>query len=548
LSKAPARPCTAAARWWGLVNLITHSAKDGAASTAALALGSHASGKLYWSGKRQQHKLSSFVAASASYSGGRDLYLPEFDQPAFGAHFGGLSKGNDVARSVRLFGRFSAGPAWLQAMLVSGARRDPLASYGSSFNGRLTLRESLGALEASLTHHLSDGGQLSARLFSFATAERGDYPYASAGRRGMPATYINVSDLMSRQLGAELRYDRFISPGHHLLGGVEIKHIRYSHQVGDQPGLGRSDVFSVDSDSSYMQWALFAQDEMRLGAGKLFIGARLDSYHGFSEGVNSHVSPRIAYVQQVAKGVTAKLMYGEAYRAPTIYESRYQDGLPAASTIWANGALEPEFSRSLEALLIGQPASGVQWRLSGFLKRLQGTPIQRVTPNYRANTCTLGPDACIQYVNSDRRQKVAGVELDVRVRRGEEGELYASMVLQRGRGEGGELASSPERQFKAGISSKLPWPGANAALEAQYIGQVHGRIDSVTAVRDVVPSYLLVGAVLNATGLGQLWRASLRVDNLLDRRYGTVASRELQPLRRVPADGRRFAVQLQRDF
>jgi outer membrane receptor protein involved in Fe transport len=54
--------------------------------------------------------------------------------------------------------------------------------------------------------------------------------------------------------------------------------------------------------------------------------------------------------------------------------------------------------------------------------------------------------------------------------------------------------------------------------------------------------------VLNAARLGDGWRASLRVDNLLDREYATVASRELHPLRRVPAEGRRFSVQLQRDF
>jgi outer membrane receptor protein involved in Fe transport len=54
--------------------------------------------------------------------------------------------------------------------------------------------------------------------------------------------------------------------------------------------------------------------------------------------------------------------------------------------------------------------------------------------------------------------------------------------------------------------------------------------------------------VINASRLGDGWRASLRVDNLLDRHYATVASRELHPLKRVPADGRRFSLQLQRDF
>ena len=533
----------------GLVNLITRSGKDAPGTSAAMAAGSHQSAKLYLSGSWQGEKINGFVAASAAYSKGRTIYLPELNGQGFARNrFHGISADNDSSRSGRLFARFSLGQAWLQAMLVEGAKRDPLASYGSSFNARLMLRESLAALEAGITRDLGEGRELTARLFSFSAAERGDYPYAFNRRRGTAPDYINVSDLSSRQHGAELRYDSYVAPGHHLLAGLEIKHIGFTHQVGDQPGLQRAGVFSVDSRDSYMQWAVFAQDEMRVGPGTLFLGARYDSYHAFSNGVSSRLSPRIAYVQEIAPRITAKLMYGQAYRAPTIYESRYQDGMPAASTIWANGELRPELSRTLEALLIGQTSAGLEWRVSAFMKHLQDTPVQVVTPAYQGNACGLGPHSCIQYVNSAAHQKVIGTEFDLRLRQGDQADLYASMVLQRGRGDGGELTSSPRYQFKAGVSRQLPWRNTDAALEAHYVSSVQGRIDSAAAARDVLPSYLVLGAVFNAAQLADGWRASLRIDNLLDRQYGTVASRELQPLKRVPADGRRFAVQLQRDF
>lgn len=532
----------------GIVNLITRSAKDAAGSTAALELAGDNSAKMHWSGSRQGPRVHSFVAASAAYSGGRDVYLREFDQPELGgARHHGIAAGSDSGRTGRLFARLSAGPAWLQAMLVAGSKRDPLASYGSVLGGRLMLRESLAALEGGVTHDFDSGGQLTARLFAFTATERGDYPYARNGHRGAAADYIEVSDLASRQLGAEVRYDHFFGRVHHVLGGLEIKHIGFSHQAGNQPGLHRAGAFSVDNSESFMQWALFLQDEIRVGPGKLFLGARLDSYHGFSEGVTSRLSPRIAYVQDLAPGLTAKLTYGEAYRAPTIYESRYQDGLPRASTIWANDDLRPELSRSLEALLIGQTHAGIEWRLSAFMKHLQRTPVQVLTPTYRGLSCALGPNACIQYRNSDQPQKVIGSEFDVRVRQGDAGDLYASLVLQRGRGDRSELSSSPTRQFKAGISRSLPWQNTNAALETQYISHVFGRVNA-SGARDFVPSYFTFDAVFNATRLPDGWRASLRVDNLFDRNYGTVASRELQPLQLVPAAGRRFGVQLQRDF
>ncbi len=533
----------------GIVNLITHTAAEGDASHASLTLASHRSAKAYLAGEQRTRTGSAFAAASASYSDGRDIYLPEFDNAAFNqARFHGVSSDNDRARSLRLFGRFTAGPAWLQAMLVAGRKRDPLASYGSAFNAPLMLRETMTALEAGMTHELTNGGELTGRVFAFSTTERGDYPYATGGRRGMPATYINVSDLASRQLGGEVRYDRFIGPDHHILVGAELKHVRYTHQVGDQPGLQRSSVYSVDSGAGYTQWALFAQDEIRTGPGRLFLGARLDSYNGFSKGVTSRVSPRLAYVQDVAPAVTAKLVYGEAYRAPTVYESRYQDGRPAASTIWANGDLRPELARSFEAMLVGRTRGGLEWRSAFTMKNLESTPVQVLTPQVDGVACALGAQACIQYRNAEQDQKTVGMEFDLRQRQADGGDLYASVVVQRGRGHGGELASSPRRQFKTGISRPLPWHGLNGALEARYIGAVRGRVDATIPVRDVLPSYVTVNAVLNAPRLGDGWRATFGIDNLLDRHYATVASRELHPLQRIPAEGRTGYLRLQRDF
>jgi outer membrane receptor protein involved in Fe transport len=533
----------------GLVNLITRGGGDSAVRNAALGLASHGQAKAYWSHSHEGEGASSFVSASVERSAGRDPYLHELDNADFNAErFRGVSRDQDGDRTLRLFARLARDQAWMQALVVAGSKRDPLASYDTVFNAPLTLRESLGAFETGIQHDVGASGQLTARAYLFGTAERGDYPYTFSGERGAPPDYINVSDLSSRQLGAELRYDCFFAMGHHLLTGIEAKRIAYTHQVGDQPDMLRRGVLTVDTSASYTQWGAFAQDEMRTGPGKLFLGARFDSYHGLSDGVTSRVSPRVAYVQELASGDTAKLVYGEAYRAPTIYESRYQDGLPAAETIWANPDLRPELSRSMEALLVAAPARTVQWRLSGFVKRLRDTPEQVLTPQYRGIDCALGPDGCIQYRNSGRTQKVAGVEADLRLRQGERGDLYASLVLQHGWDEDGELTSSPRRIFKAGVSHALPWPGADAAIEAQYVGGVRGRIDEDGDPRDSVPSYVLVNAAFNLARLPGGWRAALRVDNLFGRSYATVASRELQPLERVPADGRRIGVQLERSY
>ena len=88
----------------------------------------------------------------------------------------------------------------------------------------------------------------------------------------------------------------------------------------------------------------------------------------------------------------------------------------------------------------------------------------------------------------------------------------------------------------------------DAALEAHYIGSVAGRLDEDGNGANTVPAYTLLNATINAGRLNGGWRASLRLNNLLNRTVYTVASRELQPLDRVPAEGRCYSLQLQLDF
>jgi outer membrane cobalamin receptor len=539
-----------------VVNLITKSGAGAAGNTVSLQAGSHRTAKLYGSNGGNHHGMDRFVSVSAFRTAGRDVYLRELDTPEFNsAQHRGVSSNNEGARNLRLFGRMADKDFWLQGLLIDAEKEDPWASYNTTFNSDLELREQLAAFEAGINRELASGATVTARSYFFKVSEKGQYPYSSdasptppLNRRGLPADFINVSDLGSQQLGMEVRYDRFLSNTHHVLAGVELKHVKGDYEVGDQPGLERSGVVSVHSRPSYNQFSFFAQDERRFGSGTLFLGARLDSYQGFSSGVGSRVSPRIAYVHELDKFTSGKLIYGEAYRAPTLYESHYQDGVPRAETIWANPNLRPELSRSFEAVLDHQPHKGTQWKLAAFVNQLRDTPVQVVTPSLNGESCLLGSNSCIQYQNSDDTQHAVGIEADLRFRMNGNDHVYASAVVQRSRSDGRELPASPKLQLKSGISHALPWHGMNAALEAHYIGRTQGRIESSNNRTAGTPSYLLLNGTLNIGRLPGGWQASLRGTNLLDRHIYTVASRELQPVERVPASERQFSLRLQLDF
>jgi iron complex outermembrane receptor protein len=70
--------------------------------------------------------------------------------------------------------------------------------------------------------------------------------------------------------------------------------------------------------NAYESTGLFGQYQHDLGERTgLTLGARYDKYNDFGD----HTSPRLAVVHQLTKNQTLKLLYGEAYRAPSLAET-----------------------------------------------------------------------------------------------------------------------------------------------------------------------------------------------------------------------------------
>jgi len=536
----------------GLINLVTRNGHQRPGAVASFEAGSHDSYKAYASyGATTDSGQDLFLSASAASSRGADVYLREYDTPAYAnGQYHGISAGNGGSESYHLFGRLLSGDAWLQWMFADGRKHDPLASYGTVFNtDRLLLRETQNALEAGSTFTLASGAIATVRAYLIDTQERGDYPYNNSVPQA-PAipTYINVSDLGSTQYGAEFRYDRNFGP-HRLLMGIEAKQVDARHQVGDQPGLARSGFLTVDSKPAYGQYSLFAQGQYRLDPdSQVFLGARYDLYRSFSHGVNSHLSPRLAYVRRFSGGGTGKLLYGEAYRAPTIYESLYQDGLPRAQIRAGPEGFRPEITRTLEALWESAPGRRFSWSASAYLTQLKNYPRLADTPSFNGYACVF---QCNQYQNSDETAQVVGLESSLKWHGESELSGYASATLQRGTHgspDKGETPATPKLLLKGGIHAPMPWGYWKGALETQFVGRTSGHLNTDGTAHPATPAYLLVNAHLYSDRLADGWRLSLRAQNLFDRRYYTVASPELSPLYLIPGPGRIFSLQLEKKF
>lgn len=527
----------------GIINLVTRTGLDAPGQKIQVEAGSHGTHSVYGShAQTSANGLDIFASVSATGSKGRDIFLAEHN---------GTSRGNDAYGGTRFFGRISNQDFWAQAILVDGRKHDPLASFNSLFNtDRLLLRERFGAVEAGINHKLDSGALITGRVYASDVSERGDYPYKNdPPTTSDPVDYINVTDLMSRTLGAEARYDQYIGD-HHLLAGLELKRVLGYAEVGNQPGATRVGTIELQENPSYSQYSLFMQDEWRWDdRRKLFFGARFDYYHSFSQGVKSHISPRIAYVQNFGGGHTGKLIWGEAFRAPTIYESLYTDSTASSSgTLWHNFGLKPEITRTLEALWEHEARKGVNLSLSAYLVSMRNTPKQVAVDLFEGRACdTAG--ACNQYQNSIGTNQVAGLEATGRWKHDDGFDAYASATWQHSsHQDGGEMTSSPRYLLKAGTSTRLPLANWRASAEFSVVDRTLGRINSDGTRTASTPTYALVHLGLSNKDIGDGWRASLRVNNLFDKTAYTVASRELQPLQRVPAPGRNLSLQIAKDF
>lgn len=210
-----------------------------------------------------------------------------------------------------------------------------------------------------------------------------------------------------------------------LEANLDGSHRTGPHQISAGIGFRRVDVDTFDAASNYsdtdlerllqtgrgtLQWyggafvttdlaALadhreildaYVQDQVALGSGlHATAGLRWDDY----EGESSNLSPRLALVWQAPFGSAFKLMYGEAFRVPTLSEE-------VVVTRSGSPALDPERVRTLEAAWL-HDFGRANINLTGFHSRIRDT----------IGPVLLGPRGVQTYANLGD-ETLAGLELE----------------------------------------------------------------------------------------------------------------------------------------
>lgn len=444
------------------------------------------------------------VALSVSGYGarGQRYELSELDLP------GPTARDSDRGRALNVFGTVQRGPLTIQGGFNTRHKKVPTASYQALPDAGEETTDGRGFLEGQLELELSPEIALHSRLFFDQTRYRGTYPYAEEDG-GM--LYDSGSGLA---IGAESIVQVTPSDWAQLALGASAQRSFDILQTADQPSMGSF----VEDRRAY--WSAAAFGDLQLQYGDLLVlsgGVRLDYYETFGH----QLSPRATLVITPGDGLAIKLIHGQAFRAPNVYELYYSDIFSAPQP-----ELTPEYLTHYElsvekSMLRGQ----AEVSLALFRYEIEGL---------------IGPveDASTELQHFENLEDVVarGFELGLSGRLpwlGMQASADYTLALTRGEEPNRRLTNSPEHLLKARLLLPLFDDRAGLAVAGRFVSarvsaNTHRTTAGAAFVLDATFTYndLVPGLDL---GVG-LW-------NLLDTAWFAPASVE-HDIRLIPQDRR----------
>jgi len=506
--RGPSSSIYGAGAVFGVVNIITRHGRDVQRTTLNLEAGSYGTRAMRLStGQRRAAGLEYFASAGAYDSRGQDLYFPEFDAAATNR---GIAAGLDGERRESAFASMAIGEFSSHIAFAERQKDIPTASFGTLFNvlGSRTMDRTL-QVKTAYDHTFENNAVLSASVAYLRSDYDGKYVYSDGQHR---------EDANGRVLIGESRYVRTLGSRQRLIVGGEFRdNLRQSQSV-TAPGA----VPFADNTRSDV-WALFAQDEVRIGRFIVNGGVRHDHYGSFGGTTN----PRLALILGNGQESSLKLLLGRSFRPPNNYELYYQDGVSAKRPLH----IGPEQIQTRE--LVAQHRAAPWLLLSGSLYRTKMKDLISLEVD--------SADSKLVYEN-DGRVAANGAEGEVEVNVGS-ATARLSYTLQRTEytKSGQEEENSPRHVGKLHLAAPLYHERLSAAVEAVAMSA------RLNARRESVPGFVVANLTLLTLKSWHGARASASVYNVLDRRYGFPSPADIRQ-RAIPQDRRsvRLSVQLSR--
>lgn len=505
-----------------VVQVIMRKPDLRAGPEAAVSTGSFGAeaGRIGWSGSLTKG-TGLVVSVSGMRTDGPDLYFPEFA----GDGTGGITRGTDFDRFNRSYASVVSGPLRFTFARNDRTKGTPTAAYDCVFGDPDTqTRDGLTFVDASFERPVSERIDLTLRGYADWYEYNGTWPTAdpSDSSASEAQRVLDYKDLSSgRWGGGEARVGWKPNSAHRLTAGAEFRwnHADIRSWFVDPDSARGVSLLGLRENSHF--GSLYLQEEFVPFAG---VTATLGLHYDHYEFVGGTWTPRGGLVAPIAPRTYLKLLYGEGFRAPSLGEFAYEDGV----TILKNPGLRAERARTVETI-IEHCWSNRLWLRSSFYHTHVSNLISFAERD----------DGWLQYQNSGKMH-IEGAELEARfsIARGIAAKANASTSRAVDRATGGRAVNSPRWTAGSGLSAPLLRNRLIAAFEARFVGDRKGVHDGSLA-----EAYVVADAnVVWTTPLHGL-RLALRVTNIGDRKYADPGGEE-HVMDSIRQDGRTWRLQI----
>lgn len=388
--------------FFAVINIITKKGRDIKGLEASAEAGSLQSykGRLTYGNRFDNEREVLFSASAYDSNGHKRLYFREYDDPATN---NGIAQNLDKDKYHNLFSSISFGDFTVQGAYVSRKKFVPTASYSTVFNDpRFFTIDRQGYVSLKYSSNIYAETAVTARLYYGIYDYAGDYPYTGV---------LNKDTAWARWWGGEFQLTKKLFERHKLIFGAEYQdNIRQDQRnYNEDPYLPK-----LDDKKSSTNTAFYVQDEFRiLDNLTLNAGLRHDNRK-----YGSRTSPRAALIYGISSDTAIKLLYGEAFRAPNVYELYYHDGYNTAKP---NPALVPEVIKTYEMVLEHYLKKNLRMSLSGFYYRIDSLITQETDT-----------DGLLVFNNADKIE-TKGMEFEMQHRWQADVEGRASYTFQEAR-------------------------------------------------------------------------------------------------------------------
>jgi iron complex outermembrane receptor protein len=518
ISRGPGSSLYGSNAFFAVVNIMTRRGRDlnGAEISGEAASFRTFKGRVSLGGEWEEGR-DALLSGTAFSSRGDILYFPEYDpeNPFFDtrAADNGVAEYRDYDRFHSLFMKSSSQGLTVQGAFSSRTKGIPTASYGTDFNDPGNkVKDQRAYLDLNYHHPLTSRTSLSARIYYDLAEYNGDYLYDGV---------VNKDWSRGEWAGGEAQLSTSLTDMHRVIVGAEyVGNLRQDQRNADEEPF----FPYLDDHRRSRRWAAYIQDDVHLGSSlRLNAGIRYD-HDTAAAGI---VNPRLALILNPAADRTIKLLYGSAFRSPTVYERYYQ--IPSSSpSVMGNPELKHEKIKTSELVYEEYFTGGVRAGIGGYYYRIK-------------NLIDLAMNTAGVFVFTNLEESEArGLELEIEKKWANGSHARLSYALQRAinSGTGEVLDNSPREMAKLNVALPLLEDRAFAGIEEQYTS----RRKTVSGAS--VDDFMITTMTISGRNASRTVELSLSCYNLFNERYSDPVSVDLAPLTSVEQDGRtlRFKV------